>query len=66
MGPLLSEPAFEPQPLRLISIKDAAEYARVSGSTVRRWIKSGALKTYRAGRQVRIDQADLNACLSAY
>jgi excisionase family DNA binding protein len=54
-----------PPSLKLISIRDAAEYAKVSTTTVRRWIKSGALRTYRAGRQIRIDEADLIACLSA-
>lgn len=50
--------------LNLLSIRKAAEYAGVSTSTVRRWIKSGTLKTYRAGKQVRIDEADLIASLS--
>lgn len=50
--------------LSLLSIRTAADYAGVSASTVRRWIKSGSLKTYRAGKQVRIDEADLIASLS--
>lgn len=50
--------------LALFSIRETAAYAKVSASTVRRWIKDG-LKTYRAGRQVRIDEADLISFLRA-
>lgn len=45
--------------LRLLSVKDAAGYAKVSTQTVRWWIKSGKLKIYRPGRQIRIDESDL-------
>lgn len=51
--------------LCLISIREAAAYAKVSATTVRRWIASGALKVYRAGRQIRINESDLIAFLSA-
>jgi excisionase family DNA binding protein len=53
-----------PTSLRLLSIKEAADYAKVSTQTVRRWIKAGYLKIYRAGRQIRIDEADLVQYLS--
>jgi excisionase family DNA binding protein len=49
------------KPLKLLSVKDAAAYARVSTQTVRRLIKAGNLKTYRVGRQIRIDESDLIA-----
>jgi excisionase family DNA binding protein len=55
----------EGRTLKLLTPRQAAEYAGVSLSTVRRWIKSKALKIYRAGRQLRIDESDLIACLSA-
>jgi excisionase family DNA binding protein len=48
-------------PLELLSVKDAAAYAKVSTQTVRRLIKAGNLKTYRVGRQIRIDESDLIA-----
>jgi excisionase family DNA binding protein len=48
-------------PLKLLSVKDAAAYAKVSTQTVRRLIKAGDLKTYRVGRQIRIDESDLIA-----
>ena len=50
--------------LRLLSIHDAAAYAGVSKTSVRRWIKAGDLRTYRAGRQHRIDETDLIEFLS--
>jgi excisionase family DNA binding protein len=53
-----------PRPLRLRSVKHSATYAQVSAQTVRRAIKAGELKTYRAGRQIRIDEADLIEWLS--
>jgi excisionase family DNA binding protein len=50
--------------LRLLSIQEAAQFAKVSTQTVRRWIKSGSLKFYRGGRQLRIDESDLVDFLS--
>lgn len=54
-----------PRPLRLLSVRDAAAYAKVSTQTVRRLIKAGKLKTYRMGRQIRIDESDLVHYLSS-
>jgi excisionase family DNA binding protein len=54
-----------PGPLKLLTVREAAEYAKVSIQTVRRWIKAGYIKTYRAGRQIRIDEPDLIRFLSA-
>jgi excisionase family DNA binding protein len=53
----------KPQLLKLLSVQEAAGYAKVSPQTVRRWIKAGLLKIYRAGRQIRIDESDLLAYL---
>jgi excisionase family DNA binding protein len=52
-------------PLKLLTLRQAAEYAKVSIQTVRRWIEAGELKAYRAGRQIRIDESDLIRSLSA-
>lgn len=41
--------------LRLMSVRGAARYYGVSPQTGRRMIKSGKLKCYRVGRQIRID-----------
>jgi excisionase family DNA binding protein len=54
----------QPKQLKLLSVREAANYAKVSRQTVRRWIKAGYLKIYRAGRQIRIDEADLLAYLT--
>jgi excisionase family DNA binding protein len=48
-------------PRSLLSVKGAANYYQVSPQTVRRLIKSGKLKSYRVGRQIRIDERDLIA-----
>ena len=48
-----------PRSLKLMSVHGAADYAHVSTQTVRRAIKSGRLKIYRIGRQIRIDESDL-------
>ena len=58
-----ARPVASPPP-SLLSVRDAAEYYHVSQQTVRRLIKAGKLKTYRVGRQIRIDLADLVACMS--
>ena len=58
------EPAPGSRSLTLLTVKDAAVYARVSEQTIRRWITAG-LKIYRAGRQIRIDEQDLVGFISA-
>jgi excisionase family DNA binding protein len=58
------EQAAPPRPLRLMSVKDAGAYAKVSTQSIRRWIRTGRLKIYRAGRQIRINEADLVDLLS--
>jgi excisionase family DNA binding protein len=58
------EPTGAAASLTLMSVKGAADYAKVSTQTVRRWIKSGSLKFYRGGRQIRIDESDLVNFLS--
>jgi excisionase family DNA binding protein len=52
------------KPLELLTIKEAAAFAKVSTQSIRRWIKAGILKIYRAGRQTRIDESDLVHFLS--
>jgi excisionase family DNA binding protein len=53
-----------PRSLKLLSVRESAGYARISQQTIRRAIKAGRLKTYRAGRQIRIDEIDLVEFLS--
>ena len=59
-----ARPVASPPP-SLVSIRDAAEYYRVSQQAVRRMIKAGKLKIYRVGRQIRIDKDDLVDCMSS-
>jgi excisionase family DNA binding protein len=57
----------EPTPqraLKLMSVQEAADYAKVSTQTVRRLIKTGKLQIYMIGRQIRIDESDLVGYLS--
>lgn len=46
-------------PKELLTLREAIAFAKVSDPTIRRWIRTGVLRAYRAGRQVRIDKADL-------
>jgi excisionase family DNA binding protein len=59
-----ARPAASP-PTSLMSVREAANYYHVSQQTVRRLIKAGKLKTYRVGRQIRIDLSDLFTCMSS-
>ena len=51
-------------PKSLMSVRDAANYCKVSPQTIRRAIKSGHLQIYRAGKQIRIYEPDLIKYLS--
>ena len=42
------------------SPQDVAKTLKVAYMTVYRWIRSGKLKSYKAGKQYRIRQQDLN------
>ena len=42
------------------SIEDTATMLKVAYLTVYRWIQSGKLPAYKAGKQYRIKEADLN------
>jgi excisionase family DNA binding protein len=58
-------PQTGPQPrLNLLTLKEVAGYARVSISTVRRWVSDDGLPVYRAGRQKRVDEKELVKFLS--
>jgi len=50
--------------LNLLTLKEAASFARVSVSSIRRWMRDEELRFYKAGRQKRIDEADLVKFLS--
>jgi excisionase family DNA binding protein len=50
--------------LTLLTLQEAALYARVSVSTLRRWVRDEGLPFYKAGRQKRIDETELVRFLS--
>ena len=43
----------------LMSVKDAASYARVHTESVLRWIRAGRLRAGKAGKEYRIEPSDL-------
>ena len=47
----------------LLTPEEAARYLRVNPQTVYRLLRSGALPGFKVGRQWRIREADLVACL---
>lgn len=49
----------------LLTVREAAELARVSCDSLRRWIAAGRLTARRAGRELRIERAALEAFLKA-
>ncbi len=48
---------------RLVGISVGAEYADVSTKTMRRWIASGKVPGFRAGRLIKVDLNDVDAAL---
>jgi excisionase family DNA binding protein len=55
--------------MMLLTVKDAAQRARVSSSLVYEWLASGVLPCYRFGREgkrgcIRIDPDELDAFLA--
>lgn len=47
-----------------LTVEDVATLLGYSDKTIRRWIKNGRLKAYRANRQLRISEADLQDFLN--
>lgn len=46
-----------------LSIAEAADFARVSPGTVRRWVAAKKLTRFEAGARVLVDRAELDALL---
>lgn len=44
----------------LLSTAEAARYVRVTPRTIRRWLEQGKLHALHAGRELRIDRAELD------
>lgn len=47
-----------------MSTAEAATFARVSGDTLRRWVKDGKLEAFKAGRELRFKRKDLEGLMS--
>ena len=62
--PATPPPPVASPPKSLMSVRDAANYCKVSTQSIRRAIKSGHLQIYRAGKQIRIYEPDLIKYLS--
>ena len=57
-------PKISQSPRQLVSIENAAEHLNISTRTVRRWIASGDLTGYRAGKRIiRVDLNEVDALL---
>jgi excisionase family DNA binding protein len=52
--------AERPAAAELLSTAEAAQYAKVSPRSIRRWLDQGKLRALHAGRELRIRRADLD------
>ena len=48
------------------SIEEVAKMLKVAYLTVYRWVKSGRLKAYKAGKQYRIKKSDLDKFITIH
>lgn len=61
LGKGANEPARQSA---LWSVRETADYLAVSDKTIRRWIQTGRLAAYRAGKQIRISPSAVHDCLT--
>ncbi len=47
-----------------VNLSDVAEHLSVSQDTVRNWLKSGKLPTYKAGKQYKFRLSEVDALLT--
>ncbi|WP_176542209.1 helix-turn-helix domain-containing protein [Bacillus sp. AFS075034] len=50
---------------KLHTIKEVAEYFRVSDRAVKQWVKDGSLEHYKVGRLVRISEEHVQKFLAS-
>jgi excisionase family DNA binding protein len=60
----IEEEPYAHSQLNLLTLQEVAAYARVSISTVRRWVRDEGLPFYKARRQKRVDEKKLVKFLS--
>lgn len=58
-----SSPPPNSESNQLLTSKEAAQFLKVSTVTLTKYIKTGDIKTYRAGKRRRFKQSDLEAYL---
>ena len=61
----MPEPHAECKPTPYATVNEAAGYIRVHERTIRRWLRSGQLPSYKLGSVLRLKYADLDALLAA-
>ncbi len=59
LAEVLAERGAERPPRRFLTVKTVSDELGVSERTVRRWVRTGALRTMPLGRQHRIERAEL-------
>ncbi len=50
----------------LLTVKEVAEWLRVTPKTIYGWVKLGRLKVYHVGKQLRFRREEINAFLRNY
>jgi len=50
----------------LLTVKEVAEWLRLTPRTIYSWVKQGRLKVYRIGKQLRFRREEINAFLRGY
>ncbi len=61
---LIREETPKPEPKEYLSTEEAAAFASVRPATIRRWIRTGQIVGYRAGRLIRVRRVDLERHMS--
>lgn len=51
-------------PVEYLTVRQAAELARITTGTIHRWLKTGKLPRHNAGRAVRVKRSDLERLLA--
>lgn len=54
---------MEPKEEKWVNLADVAEHLSVSQDTVRNWLKSGRLPTYKAGKQYKFRLSEVDKLL---
>ena len=50
----------------LLTVKEVAEWLRLTPRTIYSWVKQGRLKVYHIGKQLRFRREEINSFLRGY